>query len=271
VNDCRITAVPAPISPQRFASTFAYEAKDESGQSIRIYTGPDTPSWTRYELISRYMEAALLINEDGRFFHHRGFDQEAISNSLRENIKARRFVRGASTISMQLAKNLYLERQKTLSRKLQEAVLTMLLEQELTKQQILELYLNVIEFGPGIYGIAAAAQYYFNTTPAQLSLGQALYLGSILPNPKQSHFDKAGNVSPRWSEYLRKLMHVAKKRELINDQELERGLQEQVAFRVADDPSSDSYDEAAFSPDAPEGPGPAGSPESPWPPDLPEP
>src|SRR5690606_26000898 len=101
----------------------------------------------------------------------------AIHNSILENVKQRRFVRGASTISMQLAKNVYLKREKTLSRKLQEAVLTMLLEQEFTKQQLLELYLNVIEFAPGVYGVGPGAQHYFNTHPSQLSLGQALYIG----------------------------------------------------------------------------------------------
>jgi hypothetical protein len=255
-NDCRVTDVPAAIAPARFASTFAYDVRDETGRTLRLYTGPDTNGWVRYENISRYMEVAVLVNEDGRFFRHRGFDQEAISNSLRENLKARRFSRGASTVTMQLAKNLYLDRDKTLSRKLQEAVLTMLLEQELPKEKILELYLNVIEFGPGIYGIGAAAQYYFDTTAAELSVGQALYLGSILPKPKSHHFAADGNVSPGWSSYLRKLMHVAHKRQLITSAELEEGLREQVAFRVPKptrlaeplNETGDGYDEASFGP-----------------------
>jgi monofunctional biosynthetic peptidoglycan transglycosylase len=253
VNDCRITAVPQQIAPERFLSTFSYNVKDEHGRGVRMHTGPSTPGWARYENISKYMQAAVLVNEDGRFFHHRGFDQEAISNSLRANVKARRFMRGASTITMQLAKNLYLEREKTLSRKLQEAVLTMLLEQELTKQQILELYLNVIEYGPGIYGIGSAAQYYFNTTPSELSLGQAFYLASILPNPKHHHFGADGAVRPGWSKYLRRLIEIAHKRTLITDAELEQGLAEQVAFQVANsgqpppaDESSDEYDAALF-------------------------
>ena len=141
-------------------------------------------------------------------------------------------MRGASTLSMQLAKNLYLGQEKTLSRKLQEAVFTMLLEQELSKVELLELYLNVVEFGPGIYGIGPAAQYYFAKHPRDLTLGQALYLASILPNPDASHFKEDGRLSPGWTSYLKRLMQIAHDRKRINDDELEAGLGEQVAFRV---------------------------------------
>ncbi|MGE3674004.1 MAG: biosynthetic peptidoglycan transglycosylase, partial [Polyangiaceae bacterium] len=203
-----------------------------SGEAIPFQTGPGSVNWTPRASISRHMETAVLICEDGRFFRHRGFDEEAIHNSIRENIKQRRFVRGASTISMQLAKNLYLKREKTLSRKLQEAVLTMLLEQEFSKQQLIELYLNVIEFAPGVYGIGPAARYYFNTHPSQLSLGQALYIGSILSNPKQQHFGPSGEVGPGWAGYLRKLMKLGNRIHLVSDAELEDGLREQVTFKV---------------------------------------
>ena len=137
------------------------------------------------------MPVAVLTTEDGAFpLRHHGFDHEAIRNSIRENLRRKKFVRGASTISMQLAKNLYLDRGKNLSRKLQEAVLTMYLEQELTKDQILELYLNVVEFGPTVYGIGPAARFYFAGGSARdlFKLGQALYVASIMPNPKVQHF-----------------------------------------------------------------------------------
>jgi membrane peptidoglycan carboxypeptidase len=202
------------------------------------------------------METAVLICEDGAFLRHRGFDEEAIRNSIRENFKAGRFVRGASTISMQLAKNLYLSREKTLSRKLQEAVLTELLEQELTKDQIMELYLNVIEFGPGIYGIGPAANYYFNSSPGRLSLGQSLYLASILSNPKHQYFGADGAVTPGWMGYLRKLMQIAVKIHRITDDELKDALTEQVTFktpyspRVGDgDRGGEGPDEARYGPE----------------------
>ena len=180
------------------------------------------------------METAVLVCEDGHFPYHHGFDFEAMQNSIRDNLIKGRFVRGASTISMQLAKNLYLGKEKTLSRKLQEAVLTQLLEQELSKRELLELYLNVIEYAPGIYGIGPAARYYFAERPSDLSLAQALYIASILPNPEHQHFERDGKVSLGWTKYLQRLMHIARKIGRINDEQLAMGLTERVAFRVAD-------------------------------------
>ncbi|MCA9599789.1 MAG: transglycosylase domain-containing protein [Myxococcales bacterium] len=242
-NECRITATSADVAPRRFRSTWTRDVKDASGRMVQIQSGPGSLGWTPRGAISRHMETAVLICEDGAFFRHHGFDHEAITNSIRENLKAGRFVRGASTISMQLAKNLYLPKEKTVSRKLQEAVLTQLLEQELTKDEIMELYLNVIEFGPGIYGIGPAAAYYFNATPSQLSLGQALYLASILPNPKRQYFGADGRVTPGWSGYLRKLMHIAAKIHRVSEDELADALSEQVTFKVPYSPRLPREDE----------------------------
>jgi hypothetical protein len=235
-NECRFTGVPQDVAPERFARSFSREVAGADGRPAQIQSGPGTPGWVPYAAISRHVETAVLICEDGGFRRHRGFDEEAIRDSIRENLKAGRFVRGASTISMQLAKNLYLSPEKTLSRKLQEAALTLLLEQRLSKDQILELYLNAVEFGPGIYGIGPAASWYFATSAGELSLGQALYLASILPNPKQQHFAADGQVTAGWSNYLRRLMHVARKLGRIDDEELEDSLREQVTFRVATSP-----------------------------------
>lgn len=231
-NECRVTEVPVELAPRRFMSPFRLQVKDVTGRIVSIETGPGTPNWTPYAGITPNMETAVLICEDGGFLRHDGFDRQAIENSIKENVKAGRFVRGASTISMQLAKNLYLSFDKTLSRKLQEAVLTTLLEQELSKEQMMELYLNVIEYGPGIYGITAAAEHYFKTTPAALSLGQALYLASILPNPTHHHFTEAGPVSDGWSRYLQKLMRIAVKIGRISEAEYEAALEEQIQFGV---------------------------------------
>lgn len=229
-NECRITQVPVELSPRRFLGEFRLQVKDVTGRIVSIETGPGTPNWTPYAGISPHMETAVLICEDGRFFRHQGFDREAIENSIKENVKAGRFVRGASTISMQLAKNLYLSFDKTMSRKLQEAVLTTLLEQELSKEEMMELYLNVIEYGPGIYGITAAAEHYFKTTPAQLSLGQSLYLASILPNPAQQHFTESGAVSEGWMRYLQRLMKIAVKIGRVSEAEYQAALEEQLQF-----------------------------------------
>jgi hypothetical protein len=227
-NTCRVVEVPPELSVDRFQRAFRRKAYGPEGQPVEVESGPGTPGWVQYQAISRFMEVAVMTTEDSGFHRHRGFDEEAIKNSIRENLRRRRFVRGASTISMQLAKNLYLERTKTVARKLQEAVLTMYLEQALTKEQIMELYLNAVEFGPMVFGVGAAARHYFNTTASQLSLSQALYMASILPNPRVQHFLPGGAVTPGWSNYLRKLMELANKRQWITAEELEEGMREIV-------------------------------------------
>lgn len=225
---CRVTDAPPLIDVARFTKPFELTVYTPEGMPKKIDTGPGTSVWAPYGAISKFMSVAVLTTEDGGFYRHRGFDAEAIKNSLRENLKKRRFVRGASTISMQLAKNLYLDRAKNVSRKLQEAVLTMYLEQVLTKDQILELYLNIVELGPMVYGVGPASEFYFHADAGQLSLGQALYLSSILPNPKLDHFTPQGPVRPSWMAFLHKLMEIARKRERITDEELEDGLRETV-------------------------------------------
>ncbi len=231
-NACVITHVPEALAPSRFQGPWQRTVEGVGGEPMSVESGPSSAGWVPYGSISKHMETAVIVCEDGGFFRHDGFDYGAIEKSIKDNIRAGRFVRGASTISMQLAKNLYLGKEKTLSRKFEEAILTRLLEQQFQKQELLELYLNVIEFGPGIYGIGPAARHYFNVEPEQLTLGQSLYLASILPNPDQQHFRQDGLVSERWMKYLQKLMGIARKISRITDDELAAGLEEQVAFRV---------------------------------------
>jgi hypothetical protein len=239
-NDCHIEQVPAELNPRRFASVWQREVRGANKQPIEIMSGPGSPNWVPIDAISPFMEAAVQVCEDGHFQYHHGFDFEAIQNSVKDNLAKGRFARGASTISMQLAKNLYLGKEKTLGRKLQEAVLTQLLEQELSKRELLELYLNVIEYAPGVYGIGPAAQHYFAKRASDLSLGQALYIASILPNPERQHFDPDGKVSAAWTSYLQRLMRIAKKIGQISDEQLAVGLAERVAFHVADSGGSAS-------------------------------
>lgn len=231
-NECKVQSVPLELNAQRFSRPFTREVKAPDGSSLTIESGPGTPSWVSLDDMSRHLETAVLICEDSRFHAHAGFDFLALENALKDDLKQGRFARGASTVSMQLAKNLYLGMEKTLGRKLQEALLTVLLEQQLDKRRILELYLNVVELGPGLYGVGDAAQYYFATPARALSLAQALYLASILPNPTYSRFGPDGKLKPQWSSYLQRLMHIAHKIKRIDDSELQAGLEEEIAFRV---------------------------------------
>jgi hypothetical protein len=230
-NRCRVSQVPPAIAPKRFRSAWVRDVKGPDGLPMAVESGPGSPDWTPYEEISPHLETAVIVSEDGGFFRHRGFDARAMESAIRDNLIARRYLRGASTISMQLAKNLYLGSEKTLARKIQEAVLVVLLEQELSKHELMELYLNVIEFGPGIYGVRRAARHYFDEQPSELSLAQALYLSSILPNPDSSHFRADGSLSERWGAYLRKLMQIAHRIGRITEEELQAGLGEEIRFR----------------------------------------
>lgn len=249
---CRITHAPAEIAVTQFKNSFTKIVYTPKGQERNMTFGPNEKSWVSLSSIAHFMSGSVLVTEDGRFYRHRGFDKEAIVNSLQQNIEARRFVRGASTISMQLAKNLYLPRTKTLSRKLQEAVLTMYLEQELTKREMMELYLNVIEYGPMVYGIGPAARHYFNSHPSRLSVSQSMYLASILRNPKKQYFGAGGAVIESHMRVLRLYMKVLEKIGQISEDELERGLRETVVFGAAAPMVAPAEDEDGYPLDEPE-------------------
>ncbi len=148
-----------------------------------VQLGPKAEGWTPREEIPDVVIQAITSAEDGRFFEHDGFDPRGIRAALIENIRQLRFARGGSTISQQVIKNLYLSHERTLSRKFQEAVLTWVMEQTLTKERIITLYLNMLHLGPNIYGIRQAARQVFDKHPDRLALREAVFLACILPNP----------------------------------------------------------------------------------------
>lgn len=230
-DQCRITDVPPELARERFNEPFSQRIYLPDGTLSDMTTGPDTPNWTPLDQVSPYMQIAVLTTEDGAFPRHHGFNHAAIRASIIANLEARRFVRGASTITMQLAKNLFLSRDKTLARKLQEVVLTDYLEQAFSKDEIMELYLNVIEFGPAVYGITQAAEYYFGRTPAELNLAECYFLASLLPSPLRYGAMRDGEQAPdSWMKLLRGLMQIAHKRGLVTDADLAEGLTEEVTF-----------------------------------------
>jgi monofunctional biosynthetic peptidoglycan transglycosylase len=139
--------------------------------------------WVALSRISPHLTQAVIIAEDRLFFQHKGFDWDSIQGALRTNIMSRRIVRGASTITQQLAKNLFLNPSRNLIRKIREALITYQMEKKLSKERILELYLNVIEMGPEIYGLEAASQSYFQKPADELSISEAIRLASVINNP----------------------------------------------------------------------------------------
>jgi monofunctional biosynthetic peptidoglycan transglycosylase len=139
--------------------------------------------WVNYNRISPFIARAVVVGEDAKFWRHDGFDLPAMKYALEKDLKTRKFALGGSTISQQLAKNLYLSPSKNPVRKIKEAILTWRIEHTLTKRRILEIYLNVVEWGDGVFGIEAAAQHYYGHSAAQLSPREAAGLAAVLPNP----------------------------------------------------------------------------------------
>lgn len=144
-----------------------------------------SPKYVRLSLISPNIKNAIIISEDTAFYSHHGFDFDELKNSFIKNLKKMSFARGGSTITQQLAKNLYLTNDKTLTRKLKELILTKRIEEKYSKNDILEKYLNVIEFGQNIYGIKSATEYYFQKPPQMVTALEAAFIAFLLPNPKK--------------------------------------------------------------------------------------
>ncbi|HUX64085.1 monofunctional biosynthetic peptidoglycan transglycosylase [Sulfuricella sp.] len=148
--------------------------------------------WVPYNRISNNLKRALIAAEDSKFLDHEGFDWEGIQKAYEKNLKKGKIVAGGSTISQQLAKNLFLSSRKVFWRKGEEAVITVMLEQMMSKRRILEIYLNVIEWGNGVFGAEAAARHYYKTSASSLSAEQAARLASMVPNPR--YYDSHRNA-----------------------------------------------------------------------------
>jgi monofunctional biosynthetic peptidoglycan transglycosylase len=177
---------PGALATERPATTAfieRYRARQRAaGRSDRVAW-----AWTPYPAISPALKRAILVAEDISFFSHRGFALGEIQSAIEDAMRDRELPRGASTITQQLAKNLWLSPSRNPMRKAREALLTWQLERALSKRRILELYLNVVEFGPGVYGVGAASQRYFGKPAADLDESEAAQLAASLPNPGAWH------------------------------------------------------------------------------------
>ena len=142
-------------------------------------------TWVPYERISPHLKRAVVAAEDAKFLDHEGFDWEAIHQAMLKNERKGRVVAGASTITQQLAKNLFLSSQRSWARKAQEAAITWMMERTMSKRRILELYLNFAEWGEGVFGAEAAARHHFGLGAAALGPGQAAWLAAVLPSPRR--------------------------------------------------------------------------------------
>lgn len=177
--------------------SFRITVRDWQGNSKPFVVGPENPSWTPLEKIPTELRNAVLAGEDFSFYSHNGVDWFEVKESFIKNLELGRFARGASTLTQQLAKNLFLTREKTLTRKVRELILARKLEKLLTKDRILELYLNIVELGDMVYGVGQGAKYHFGKDPDSLSLRESALLAAMLPGPKvydpARHLDRVMN------------------------------------------------------------------------------
>ncbi len=174
--------------------------------------GPANPDYRSFDQLGRHVKAAFIAGEDNRFMWHNGFDAKQLRRAFIADLEAGRAIRGASTISQQLMKNIYLHHGRTLSRKFQEAVLTWRLEQRVPKERILELYLNVVEMGRHLRGIPQAARHYFDKPPDQLTPLEAAHLAAITPSPRNLPFMLEGDLpSTEWMRRVYQLIRIMRR------------------------------------------------------------
>ncbi|MDD4589811.1 MAG: transglycosylase domain-containing protein [Parabacteroides sp.] len=197
---------------------FMYTAY-ENGNPVRTFeVGPDNPSFRPIGYISRFLPIAIMQSEDAGFFQHSGFIPSAIRESLVKDLKERRFARGGSTLSMQLVKNVFLSKNKTIARKIEEILITWLIETNhlTSKERMFEVYMNIAEWGPLIYGACEASHYYFAKEPSELTLSECIFLASIIPKPKHVHWCFNGlTLKPYYADFFRVVLSRMLLRERI--------------------------------------------------------
>jgi hypothetical protein len=232
---CRFRKAPPAAELGRLRGPFTHQIRLEDSL-LELETGPSSFHWVRLPDVSPFFLHAVLAQEDAQFLSHGGFLPDAFETALARNLEEGRFAAGGSTISMQLARNLFLGREKTLSRKIQEAVLTWWLEKSLSKYEILELYVNLIEFGPRVYGIGPASWHYFGCAPRSLSPAEAAFLATVLPSPSRRHRDYERGSLSSWSQArVEQLLERMWERGRIDQEALSHGLSEAAWLRFHDE------------------------------------
>jgi penicillin-binding protein 1A len=211
--------------------TFAHRPEADPGPAPSFRVGPENPGFVPYAELPPHVVRAVTLSEDAGFFAHQGFDLEELKNAFAAGAERGRVVRGGSTISQQLAKNLFLTREKTLARKIREAVLTIGLEATVPKARLLEIYLNVAEWGPGLHGIGPAARHYFGVDARALTPKQAAFLASIIPNPVRYHGMYArGALTEGWEQKVAELLLRMSEYGVLSNEELLAALAEPIVF-----------------------------------------
>ncbi|MDA8412162.1 MAG: transglycosylase domain-containing protein [Desulfobacteraceae bacterium] len=198
-----LTPPVSDLADKTFSTTI--QVRDWHGDFHPFVVGPKNRYWTPSSRIPAEMKWAVILAEDSNFYKHEGFDVKAIKNAIKYDLEKKSLKRGASTITQQTAKNLFLSREKTITRKLKEIYLAWRMEQELTKGRIIELYLNVVELGPMVHGIGHGSRYYFGKPASALTPRECAFLAAMLPGPRLAYnpYRNLGKVLKRSDMILR--------------------------------------------------------------------
>ncbi|HEY5947174.1 MAG TPA: transglycosylase domain-containing protein [Kofleriaceae bacterium] len=230
INHCKVVDEPED-SPKRLEKPFEHYVEYEEGEWMSFIVGPENPDFVPIDQINPNLIKSIMTTEDGGFYHHHGFITSEFRTALISDLKARSFRHGASSITMQMVKNVLLYREKTLARKLQELFLTWHVENTLTKDRILEIYFNVIEYGPALYGIGPAMKHYFGKHPRDLNLVEAAFFSSILPNPKDRYKQYCQGTLTKWTTAkIERILNIMLKREKITQEEYYRAMSTPLVF-----------------------------------------
>ena len=230
-DKCKAVKAPELVSKERLSGAFVHRVTMRDGQQRTVDLREGSSTYTPLDQISPYMVAAVMTTEDGGFWKHKGFITSQFQAALKRNLEAGKIRLGASTITMQMVKNVLLSHERTLSRKLQELFLTWYVEQSLTKDRIMEVYLNVIEFGPGVYGVTRGAAHYFGKAPADLTPPEAAYLALMLPSPVRRHVNYCeGGLTPVFQAKMKRLLGIMNTRGRIDPDTYEQWKEGVITF-----------------------------------------
>jgi hypothetical protein len=235
--NCQVLDAPYDMSQESLAGPFEMQPKinlkeDEALESqLSIRISPENPHFASVSTVPKNVIQAFVSAEDASFYSHQGIETQALIGAFRKNIAEGRVAVGGSTITMQTVKNLFLSHERTLSRKLQEIFLAWHLEKSLTKDRIMEIYLNIIEFGPGIYGIGHAARHFFDKDAQSLSLHEAVYLANTLPNPKMRYASFCqGALTPGMNQLMNSLLKRMHSLGYISQDDIQQTLVSNLRF-----------------------------------------
>jgi hypothetical protein len=230
IRNCRVKHAPDDAG-EKLKQSFEHWVELDEGEWTSFVIGPENPDFVPLDQISPYLRNSIMSTEDSNFYLHHGFIISEFKSALIKDLEANDFKFGASSITMQMVKNVLLYREKTISRKLQELFLTWYVETVLTKDRIFEIYLNAIEYGPGLYGIGPAAREYFGKSAHDLNPREAAFFSSILPNPKQRYEQYCRGELARWTATkIDNILKIMLDRKRLTQEEYDQAMNTPLVF-----------------------------------------